>query len=94
MYGGAEAEINGPFLSGNLENREARGATEAVEKKRSPAAVVDEEACTCCGACVEVCPMGAISLKETALVARDECIGCGICIPECPTEAISLILSE
>jgi len=53
---------------------------------------VDEEDCTSCGACVEICPVGAVSLNgdDLAEVNADECIGCGLCADTCPVQAIRL----
>ena len=55
-------------------------------------AVVDFDKCGGCAACVDVCPMEAISLNDDgkAVVNEDECGDCGACIDECPNEAISL----
>ena len=52
---------------------------------------VDAQLCTACGQCVEVCPMGAITLEETAIVDESQCVGCGACAEECPVGAISLM---
>ena len=54
--------------------------------------VIDEEACTGCGICVEWCPTDAIVLNAEGLAQRDEgaCLGCGVCSRFCPEEAISL----
>jgi ferredoxin len=49
------------------------------------------ETCICCGACANVCPVGAISLAESGdhyVVDPAKCIGCGACISTCPVEAI------
>jgi len=54
------------------------------------AAVVDQETCTGCGACVEACPVDAISLDDKAKVDADTCIDCGTCVEECPVDAISM----
>lgn len=51
---------------------------------------VDKEKCTGCSACVEVCPVDAIRIKEGKAVISDECIECGVCINHCPNEAITL----
>lgn len=46
--------------------------------------------CCGCGACVAMCPKGALSLIESeegflqATVNRDQCIDCGICTKACP----------
>jgi len=54
--------------------------------------VIDPEACTGCGICVERCPTDAISLNEAGWAQRDEsaCLGCGVCARFCPEEAIAL----
>ena len=53
--------------------------------------------CTGCGACVSVCPKGAVSLKEGRLGAlcsaidAEKCIDCGLCVKVCPvTSPVSL----
>ncbi|MGD8260725.1 MAG: 4Fe-4S binding protein [Desulfobacterales bacterium] len=54
--------------------------------------VIDPDACTGCGICLEWCPTDAIALNEAGLAQRDEsaCLGCGVCSRFCPEEAISL----
>lgn len=54
--------------------------------------VIDPQACTGCGICVERCPTDAISLNEAGWAQRDEsaCLGCGVCARFCPEEAIAL----
>jgi len=53
-------------------------------------AIVDEKICTACGACVEACPVDAITMPEKAKVDAETCIECGVCVDECPVDAISL----
>jgi ferredoxin len=53
-------------------------------------AKVDEDTCTACGACAEVCPADAITVEDSAKVDPELCTECGACVEECPLEAISL----
>jgi len=55
--------------------------------------VVNWETCVQCGACVALCPTGALYVKDrqTMEVAFDseKCIACELCIKPCPPRAIS-----
>ncbi len=54
-------------------------------------AVVKVETCSGCGDCVEICPCGAIEVKnEKAVVDPELCANCGACVAGCPTESISM----
>lgn len=53
-------------------------------------AAVDEEACTGCGICIDVCPYEARLLNERKRIAEVNdalCAGCGGCIAACPSNA-------
>ena len=52
--------------------------------------IIIRELCTECGACVEVCPHGALRLADGAaeLDLSMDCEFCGNCEAVCPTEAI------
>jgi len=51
---------------------------------------VDEEECTGCSTCEDVCPMDAITVNDVSHISRERCIGCGVCVSNCPSEAIYL----
>lgn len=53
-------------------------------------AKVDQETCTGCGACAEICPADAIAVDDVAKVDPELCTECGACTEECPVEAITL----
>jgi MinD superfamily P-loop ATPase len=55
-------------------------------------AVKDDEKCTSCGKCREVCRFHAID--EHLAVAPTMCEGCGACAYVCPVDAISLTLVD
>lgn len=52
----------------------------------------DEENCIHCGACVSVCPVGAIDYEYDWRVRMDEklCVQCGNCVNACPVRVIKL----
>lgn len=53
---------------------------------------LDQERCTGCGMCVEVCPH-AVLVKENGrarIDSRDSCMECGACARNCPVDAISV----
>jgi electron transport complex protein RnfB len=57
-------------------------------------AVVNELECSGCETCLDRCPVGAITVEDSATVDPDKCLGCGLCASTCPTEAISMALRE
>ena len=53
-----------------------------------------QDKCVDCGACVSICPVGALSLnKKTFKLEFDyeECVVCGYCVESCPLKAIEVI---
>lgn len=53
-------------------------------------AAVDEDVCTGCGICIEICPYEARTLSEKKHIAEVNdalCAGCGTCIAACPSNA-------
>ncbi|HOU70562.1 MAG TPA: 4Fe-4S binding protein, partial [Methanothrix sp.] len=52
--------------------------------------VIEEEKCTLCGRCAEVCAYHALAvLPQTVLLFPELCHGCGACSIVCPEKAIS-----
>jgi MinD superfamily P-loop ATPase len=61
------------------------------QEVKVPIAAVDEDACTACGACSDVCAAGAIRvLGDTAVVFDELCRSCERCVAACPTGAVSM----
>jgi ferredoxin len=62
---------------------------------------IDDEKCTGCGKCVEICPVEAMTLvsannpykpkMKKAALQEELCLGCGICLRNCTKESISLV---
>ena len=72
---------------------------EHIEKKRCPAGVCRalitfsiNEKCTGCGACMRVCPEGAIfgEKKERHVIDPAKCVKCGTCKSVCKFDAITV----
>ena len=60
-----------------------------------PVPNVDEEKCTYCGKCAEVCAYNAIAVfPKHVLVFPQLCHGCGACSYLCPEEAITEVEKE
>jgi len=63
----------------------------------------DDEKCTRCGICVNICPGGSIIMENSTAGGRGNlpylesiapdvtlCIACGCCLAACPTQAINI----
>lgn len=53
----------------------------------------NEEKCTHCGACVPICPTGALVINSATRKVdfyNDKCIACELCIKACPPRAMEL----
>jgi len=55
-----------------------------------PVPTIDEERCTYCGLCAEICAYHAIAVTKGTIVTFPElCHGCGACSALCPEKAIT-----
>ncbi len=52
---------------------------------------VNRYKCGYCGACVGVCPAGALTLVETWIEVDDTCTNCGVCARICPVGALVVV---
>lgn len=55
---------------------------------------VNVNECVGCGACVNACPFGAISMKDDKAAIGDACTSCGACVDTCPVKAITREVEE
>lgn len=55
-------------------------------------AEVDQTRCVACGACVNICPKGALRVWKGcyADVNAEICVGCGLCAKTCPAGCLAL----
>jgi heterodisulfide reductase subunit A-like polyferredoxin len=56
---------------------------------------VDQETCTGCEECMEVCVFKGMEMVDGKAHIRDEfCVGCGRCANVCPSDAISIEIDD
>jgi electron transfer flavoprotein alpha subunit/NAD-dependent dihydropyrimidine dehydrogenase PreA subunit len=55
-----------------------------------PLLEINKDKCIGCGACVDVCPFGALTLVDNIATVDDKCTACGACLDVCPEEALRL----
>lgn len=88
--GKALIELEGEEVDKGIAYMESQGIKVSPIKKVLKR---DEEKCVDCGACVSLCPVKAICIKEDWSIGIDNhlCIGCGFCTGSCPMKAITIV---
>ena len=74
----------------NLELVLSPQGLEDHEFRSGQLAIIDEEMCTACGRCAEVCRFEAIIVGDSYRVDPLSCEGCASCFYQCPVEAITM----
>lgn len=52
---------------------------------------IDNQKCTGCGRCSEICPMGNIEILEKKAVKKGKCTMCYRCFSYCPSRALTIL---
>ncbi len=61
-----------------------------IQKAYIEVPVADEDKCTACGSCRDICQFKAITIMaDTLLIFSEMCHGCGGCLKVCPEDALS-----
>ena len=56
---------------------------------------IRENRCDYCGACVTVCPVDCIEVREAAInINHPICIDCDLCVEICPIEVLESDVQE
>lgn len=53
-------------------------------------AFIDEDICTMCGLCSEMCRFNAVDVNEKTVINQFACEGCSLCEVICPVDAIEM----
>ena len=56
---------------------------------------IRENRCDFCGACVTVCPVDCIEVREASIkISHSVCIDCDLCVYICPIEVLESYAAE
>ena len=94
-FGGRGGEI---LLSIDAPDKEVDKVIELFKKKGvevkevKRAIQLDRDSCVDCGACLSLCPSGALHEGEDKSVEleEDKCVYCELCVPSCPVRALKM----
>jgi len=78
-------------MGGAIKNFGMGGVTKEtkVQIHHGSRPIHQNDACTVCGVCAEVCPFDAITIKDGSWKCDgSECFGCGVCVDACQHKAI------
>ncbi|MGW8193467.1 MAG: DUF362 domain-containing protein [Desulforhopalus sp.] len=77
--------LDGMAIAGNKDIQHLMSAKALVKPKADP------ELCTACGACIDHCPVSALTMEEIIpVVDAGTCIACFCCQEICPEKAMTL----
>ncbi len=88
----ADADVDAANLELLLEPEKQ----ETFSFKAGKTAVIDQDLCTLCGRCEEVCRFEAVEQKEDGsyIINESMCEGCLSCVHQCPVEAIDVVVRK
>ena len=82
------------FSFREFHSQHMRPLRDLKEKDMPP--VINQELCTGCGTCADICPMNVFEHDSPRTAPRivygEECWHCNACVLDCPAKAVSLRL--